>query len=262
MYYYGARWYDPYISRFTQPDTIVPKPENPQSLNRFSYVRNNPLVFTDPTGHWVQEDAGPIQPIRLLPPVRNPRYTTSFGPGHATGIDVKNASDPTNSSWKMNDMKAYSDESQDVFAAADGVVIGKGKGATDAYGWDITDEQGNKQSTIYNWDRNSWHGNDQDATGNPLYTTPEEYKATMQAQHPGWQFESWETGRSDYVTIQHPGGFTTRYFHAASSLTVGTEVKAGDTIGRYNATGPTTGSHVHFEMRICGVAYDPSNYIR
>jgi len=39
------------IGRFLQPDTIVPEPSNPQSLNRYSYVYNNPLRYTDPTGH-------------------------------------------------------------------------------------------------------------------------------------------------------------------------------------------------------------------
>jgi RHS repeat-associated protein len=57
LYYYGARWYDPVVGRFLQADTIVPNPGNPQSLNRYTYVGNNPLRYTDPTGHWeVEED--------------------------------------------------------------------------------------------------------------------------------------------------------------------------------------------------------------
>ena len=51
LYYYGARYYDPALARFIQPDTIVPAPNDPQSLNRYSYVNNNPLKRTDPTGH-------------------------------------------------------------------------------------------------------------------------------------------------------------------------------------------------------------------
>jgi len=46
-----ARQYDPYLNRFLSPDSIVPNPANPQSLNRYSYVLNNPLKYTDPTGH-------------------------------------------------------------------------------------------------------------------------------------------------------------------------------------------------------------------
>jgi len=55
LYYYGARYYDPYAGRFIQPDTLVPNPKNPQDLNRYSYVRNNPLKYRDPTGHSQQD---------------------------------------------------------------------------------------------------------------------------------------------------------------------------------------------------------------
>jgi len=55
LYHMGARWYDPYLNRWIQPDTIIPDPANPQSLNRYSYVRGNPLRYNDPTGH---EEAG------------------------------------------------------------------------------------------------------------------------------------------------------------------------------------------------------------
>ena len=44
------------MGRFTQPDTIVPEPGNPQSLNRYSYVLNNPLRYTDPTGMFSEDE--------------------------------------------------------------------------------------------------------------------------------------------------------------------------------------------------------------
>ncbi len=61
FYQMGARWYDPYLDQWLQPDAIVPDPTDPQSLNRYSYVLNNPLRCTDPSGHDVGcpgEDAG------------------------------------------------------------------------------------------------------------------------------------------------------------------------------------------------------------
>jgi RHS repeat-associated protein len=56
FYDYGARSYDPALGRFLQADTIVPNPANPQSLNRYAYVLNNPLKYTDPTGHFPEEE--------------------------------------------------------------------------------------------------------------------------------------------------------------------------------------------------------------
>jgi len=50
--YYGARYYDYILGRFISADTIVPGAMNPQALNRYSYVLNNPLKYTDPTGHF------------------------------------------------------------------------------------------------------------------------------------------------------------------------------------------------------------------
>jgi RHS repeat-associated protein len=58
LYYYNARYYDPGIGRFISADTIVPNPANPQSLNRYSYCLNNPLKYTDPTGHMDDYDLG------------------------------------------------------------------------------------------------------------------------------------------------------------------------------------------------------------
>jgi RHS repeat-associated protein len=69
LLYYGARYYDPALMRFVQPDTLVPEPGNPQTLNRYAYTLNNPLKYTDPTGHIVCGFQGRACPA---PPTFNP----------------------------------------------------------------------------------------------------------------------------------------------------------------------------------------------
>jgi hypothetical protein len=49
--HFGARFYLPKLGRFASADTIVPNFANPQALNRYAFVLNNPLRYTDPTGH-------------------------------------------------------------------------------------------------------------------------------------------------------------------------------------------------------------------
>jgi RHS repeat-associated protein len=51
LLYYHARFYDPVLGRFISPDTVVPDPTDPQDLNRYTYAKNNPLRYNDPTGH-------------------------------------------------------------------------------------------------------------------------------------------------------------------------------------------------------------------
>ena len=47
----NGRVYDPEISRFLSPDPHIQDLNDTQNLNRYSYVRNNPLKFKDPTGY-------------------------------------------------------------------------------------------------------------------------------------------------------------------------------------------------------------------
>jgi RHS repeat-associated protein len=51
LYNYGARLYDPILGRFISPDSIVQAPDDPQTLNRYAYARNNPLIYVDPSGN-------------------------------------------------------------------------------------------------------------------------------------------------------------------------------------------------------------------
>jgi RHS repeat-associated protein len=51
LYFYGERWYDPYLNRWIQPDTIIPDPNNSQSYDRYAYSYGNPVKYIDPSGH-------------------------------------------------------------------------------------------------------------------------------------------------------------------------------------------------------------------
>jgi len=51
LYYYGARWYDPAIGRFIQADSVVPNPGSAKGFDRYAYTFNNPIKYSDPSGH-------------------------------------------------------------------------------------------------------------------------------------------------------------------------------------------------------------------
>ena len=46
----NGRVYDPDLGRFLSPDPVISDQANPQTINPYSYVSNNPLSFTDPNG--------------------------------------------------------------------------------------------------------------------------------------------------------------------------------------------------------------------
>lgn len=51
LQYFGARWYDPSLGRFTGIDPVGFKQGNIHSFNRYAYANNNPYVFVDPDGN-------------------------------------------------------------------------------------------------------------------------------------------------------------------------------------------------------------------
>ena len=66
-------------------------------------------------------------------------------------------------------------------------------------------------------------------------------------------------GYGNYVVIRHHNGLETIYGHMSKHLVApDQEVKAGDPIGLGGNTGRSTGSHLHFETRLCGVALNPA----
>ncbi|MEX2208794.1 MAG: RHS repeat-associated core domain-containing protein [Myxococcota bacterium] len=98
IYDYGARWYDPVLGRFLQPDSIVPSPTNPQSLNRYAYVLNNPISRIDPSGNFSLDAVwGGVTSVAssVFSPIGN--FASGFGSslGHSFG----GGSQPSGSGW-------------------------------------------------------------------------------------------------------------------------------------------------------------------
>ena len=54
LYYYYARYYDSILGRFISQDPWQGDIQDPQSLNKYSYVKNNPVKYVDPTGETVE----------------------------------------------------------------------------------------------------------------------------------------------------------------------------------------------------------------
>lgn len=71
-----------------------------------------------------------------------------------------------------------------------------------------------------------------------------------------------EYGYGKYIIIEHSKGFKTLYAHCNKIIAKeGESVKAGDVIAQVGSTGRSTGSHLHFEMRINDIAIDPKNFL-
>ena len=89
--------------------------------------------------------------------------------------------------------------------------------------------------------------------GTPIYATGEGVVT----------FSGRQSGYGIVVKIRHAFGFETVYAHLSKSrVTVGQRVERGDRIADMGSTGRSTGSHLHYEIRIDGKPINPSKFIR
>ena len=73
----------------------------------------------------------------------------------------------------------------------------------------------------------------------------------------------WAGGYGNMVEIDHGAGYTTRYGHLSSiAVEPGQMVEAREIIGRVGSTGRSTGSHLHYEVRVDGEPVDPMRFLR
>ncbi|MEM7140069.1 MAG: M23 family metallopeptidase [Actinomycetota bacterium] len=72
----------------------------------------------------------------------------------------------------------------------------------------------------------------------------------------------WMNGYGNTVVVSHGDGFTTLYAHMSqTNVSSGASVSGGDVIGLVGSTGWSTGPHLHWEIRVDGVAVDPAPYL-
>jgi murein DD-endopeptidase MepM/ murein hydrolase activator NlpD len=73
----------------------------------------------------------------------------------------------------------------------------------------------------------------------------------------------WESGYGQMVTVRHDFGFETRYAHLSEiRVSVGERVSRGDRVGDMGNSGRSTGTHLHYEVRVGGNPVDPMRFIR
>ena len=90
--------------------------------------------------------------------------------------------------------------------------------------------------------------------GTPIYATADGMVGSA-----GWH----NGGYGNLIKLDHGRGIETRYAHLASvAVRAGQRVKRGDLIGRMGSTGRSTGSHLHYEVRIDGRAVNPIPFMK
>ena len=91
------------------------------------------------------------------------------------------------------------------------------------------------------------------AMGTPIYATADGVIT----------YADWDSGYGRLIKIQHALGIETRYGHLSQiRVEVGQRVSRGDRIGDMGSSGRSTGTHLHYEIRLSGTAVDPMKFIK
>jgi len=89
--------------------------------------------------------------------------------------------------------------------------------------------------------------------GTPIYATADGYVGRA----------GWANGYGNLVELEHGRGLETRYGHLSAILVKpGQRIRRGDLIARMGSTGRSTGSHLHYEVRIDGRAVNPIPFLQ
>ena len=89
-------------------------------------------------------------------------------------------------------------------------------------------------------------------SGTPVYATADGYVSKAE----------WFSSYGKYIAIEHGADMQTRFAHLSGiEVNEGQRVRKGDLIGYVGSTGRSTGPHLHYEVRVAGLAVDPTPYM-
>jgi murein DD-endopeptidase MepM/ murein hydrolase activator NlpD len=89
-------------------------------------------------------------------------------------------------------------------------------------------------------------------TGTPIYATADGMVSKAE----------WFSSYGNFISIAHGAELETRFGHLSRmAVSAGQRVRKGDLIGYVGSTGRSTGPHLHYEVRVAGLAVDPTPYM-
>lgn len=89
-------------------------------------------------------------------------------------------------------------------------------------------------------------------TGTPIYATADGMVSKAE----------WFSSYGNFISIAHGAELETRFAHLSRmAVSAGQRVRKGDLIGYVGSTGRSTGPHLHYEVRVAGMAVDPTPYM-
>ncbi len=144
----------------------------------------------------------------------------------------------------LRELKGAIAEKQARYAATPSIWPAEGD-VTSRFGW---------RSSPWGWGSSDWHSGIDIANdwGTPLYATADGVVV----------FSDWYSGYGKMIKIDHGNGIVTVYAHNSANLVnVGESVKKGQHIADMGNTGNSTGSHIHYEVRVNGTAVNPGNFL-
>jgi len=231
---YNARYYSSSLGRFISADTIVPGAGNPMAWDRFAYSLNNPIRFTDPSGHACYDPgADAARPGNCVKPSAEALRKAHLGLLPESDIFVSPLAELVNIGYKYGGNNGEPG----------------GHPGLD-YGAPASDD------TIY-------------ASGNGIVVSSDACSADPCEGLAGHNGASVNGGFGNVLVIEYPGSALPEalaidlgidpkeslfilygHLEAPSPLQEGDIVEAGQPIGTVGNTGNSTGTHLHFEVRI------------